>query len=114
MLEANGRLSWGELAMRSLIWAAACGIAMAAGSQAALAFTYENQGGSSQQSSASANVAPTIGFSGMDPKSVLPPIGESISGSGFDYAPSSFNNGMAQQPTRSNSVGPSWLYPPGR
>lgn len=114
MLEVNGRLSWGELAMRSLIWAAACGIAMAAGSQAAFAFTYENQGGSSQQPAASANVAPTIGFSGMDPKSVLPPIGESISSGGFDYAPSSFNNGMAQQPTRGGSVGPSWLYPPGR
>lgn len=99
--------------MRSVLWAAVCGVALAAGSQAALAFTYENQGGSSQPS-ASAQAAPNAGFTGMDPKSVLPPIGESISDKGFDFGPGAFNNGLASQPTRSNSVGPSWLYPPGR
>ncbi len=100
--------------MRSLIFAAVGGVAMVAGAQGALAFTYENQGTSqpSAQAAPSANAAPAIGFGAMDPKSVLPPIGESISDKGFDFGPGAFNNGLASQPTRSDSVGPSWLYPP--
>ncbi len=91
---------------------------MAAGSEGALAFTYENQGGSSSQPSAaaapSANAAPAIGFGSMDPNAVLPPIGESISSKGLDFGPGAMNNGLASPPSRGNSVGPSWLYPPGR
>lgn len=100
--------------MRSLIFAAVGGVVMVAGAQGALAFTYENQGTSqpSAQAAPSANAAPAIGFGAMDPKSVLPPIGESISDKGFDFGPGAYNNGLASQPTRSDSVGPSWLYPP--
>lgn len=100
--------------MRSVIWAAVGGVAIAAGAQAALAFTYENPGAGASQPAASAQAAPNAGFMGMDPKSVLPPIGESISDKGFDFGPGAFNNGLAAPPTRSDSVGPSWLYPPGR
>jgi hypothetical protein len=102
--------------MRSLILAAASGALIAVGGQAALAFTFENQGTTQPSASAApaANAAPAIGFGAMDPKSVLPPIGESISDKGFDFGPGAFNNGLASQPTRGNSVGPSWLYPPGR
>ncbi|WP_139247718.1 hypothetical protein [Hyphomicrobium sp. CS1GBMeth3] len=102
--------------MRSMIFAAVGGVAMAVGAQAALAFTFEGQGGS-QPTTPQANAqqtAPQIGFSGMDPRSVLPPIGESIGDKGFDFGPGSQNNGLASQPTRGSSVGPSWLYPPGR
>jgi len=100
--------------MRSLIFAAAGGVAMMVGAQGALAFTFENQGTSqpSAQAAPAANAAPTIGFGAMDPSSVLPPVGESISDKGFDFGPGAFNNGLARQPTRSESVGPSWLYPP--
>lgn len=102
--------------MKSLIFAAVSGVAMFAGASGALAFTYEN-GGSSQPSggsSASANAAPTMGFGSMDPNSVLPPIGQSIESKGLDFGPGSMNNGLASPPTRGGSVGPSWLYPPGR
>lgn len=102
--------------MRSLIFAAVGGVAMAVGAQAALAFTYEGQGTTqpSTQASPSANAAPAMGFGAMDPNSVLPPIGESISDKGFDFGPGSMNNGLASPPTRGGSVGPGWLYPPGR
>jgi hypothetical protein len=100
--------------MRSLIFAAAGGIAIVSGAESALAFTYENQGTSQPSSEAApaANAAPAIGFGAMDPKSVLPPMGESISDKGFDFGPGAYNNGLASQPTRSESVGPGWLYPP--
>ena len=101
--------------MRSFIFAAVSGVAIAGGAESALAFTYENQGSSQPSSGApSANAVPTIGFGAMDPNSVLPPIGESISDKGFDFGPGAFNNGLASQPTRGSSVGPGWLYPPGR
>jgi hypothetical protein len=102
--------------MRSVFLAAMSGALIVVGAQAALAFTYENQGGSqsSGASGASANAAPAMGFGAMDPNSVLPPIGESISDKGLDFGPGAFNNGLASQPTRGSSVGPSWLYPPGR
>lgn len=99
--------------MRSLIFVAVGGVAIAVGAQAALAFTFENQGSTTTQPSGTAQAAPQAGFAGMDPKSVLPPIGESISDKGFDFGPGAFNNGLASQPTRGSSVGPSWLYPPG-
>jgi hypothetical protein len=103
------------LAMRSLIFAAVSGVAVAAGAQSALAFTFENQGTTQPSSApaAKAQAAPQFGFSGMDPNTVLPPIGQSISDKGFDFGPGAFNNGLASQPTRGSSVGPSWLYPPG-
>jgi hypothetical protein len=100
--------------MKSVMFAAISSVAMVAGAHGALAFTYENQGTSqpSAQAAPSANAAPAIGFGAMDPTSVLPPIGESISDKGLDFGPGAFNNGLASQPTRSDSVGPSWLYPP--
>jgi hypothetical protein len=42
----------------------------------------------------------------------MPPIGQSVQGSSYDFGPGSQNNGWARQPTRSESVGPGWLYPP--
>lgn len=102
--------------MRSMIFAAVGGVAMAAGGQAALAFTFEGQGGA-QPTTPQANAqqsAPQIGFSGMDPASVLPPISSSIEDNAFNFRPGAYNNGLASPPTRGNSVGPSWLYPPGR
>lgn len=99
--------------MRSLIFAAVGGVSLIAGVQGALAFTYENQGNSQPSGAApSANAAPTMGFGAMDPNAVLPPIGQSISDKGFDFGPGAFNNGLAAQPKRSDSVGPGWLYPP--
>ena len=105
---------WGELAMKSLILAAVSGVAMVAGAHGALAFQYENQGTSQPSGGAAANAAPTMGYGAMDPSSVLPPIGQSIPDRGLDFGPGSMNNGMASQPTRGSSVGPGWLYPPGR
>ena len=96
--------------MKLMIKAAALGALLAAGSSAALAFTYENQGTS--QPSASSEPGAKMGYSDMDPASVLPPVGQSISSQGYDFGPGAFNNGLASQPTRSESVGPSWLYPP--
>jgi hypothetical protein len=100
--------------MRSLILTVAAGVGLMVGTGAAFAFTYENQGTSQPQASApSANAAPAIGFGAMDPSSVLPPMGgESIEGGKFDFGPGAFNNGLASQPTRADSVGPSWLHPP--
>ncbi len=98
--------------MRFFVFAAVGGISIAVGSLAALAFTYENQGTSQPSASAQSNAAPTIGFGTMDPNSVLPPIGQSIPETGFDFGPGAFNNGMAMQPSRNDSIGPSWLYPP--
>jgi hypothetical protein len=95
--------------MKLMIKAAALGAMLAVGSSAALAFTYENQG--TTQPSASQPEA-KMGYGEMDPASVLPPVGQSISSGGYDFGPGAFNNGMASQPTRSESVGPSWLYPP--
>jgi hypothetical protein len=94
--------------MKSLIAAAVAGAMALVGAQAALAFTYENQGTS--QPSANAPDA-KAGFGEMDPSSVLPPIGNSIQGNKFDFGPGAFNNGLASPPTRAESVGPSWLYP---
>ncbi len=110
----RGRIDLDGWAMRSLIVAAVAGVAVVVGAQAALAFSFESQGTSqpSAQAAPKANAAPTIGFGAMDPNSVLPPIGESISDKGFDFGPGAFNNGLARQPTRSESVGPGWLYPP--
>ncbi|MGE0024646.1 MAG: hypothetical protein AB7S70_13575 [Hyphomicrobium sp.] len=99
--------------MRSFIFAAVGGISLAAASEGALAFTYENQGTSQPSASApQSNAAPTIGFGAMDPNAVLPPIGQSIPDNGYGFTPGAFNNGLASQPTRSDSVGPGWLYPP--
>lgn len=98
--------------MRFLLTCAAAVAAMTLiGTQPSHAFTYENQGTSNPTTT-----APKANFGAVDmnPNSVLPPMGagESVGGSKFDLSPSSFNNGMAAQPTRDNSVGPSWLYPP--
>lgn len=105
--------------MRSLILTVATGVALGLGalglcSQAALAFTYESQGTSQPQaSSPQANATtPAIGFGSMDPNSVLPPIGAGVPVQSFDFGPGAFNNGLASQPTRADSVGPSWLHPP--
>lgn len=100
--------------MRSAIFAAMSGALVVIGAQSALAFTYESQGTTQPSAAAApaANAAPAIGFGSMDPNSVLPPIGESISDKGFDFGPGAYNNGLARQPTRTDSVGPSWLYPP--
>lgn len=95
--------------MKSLILAAVSGALIAVGSQAALAFTYENQGGSQPTTPDPGTKA---GYADMDPRSVLPPIGESVSTKSFDFGPGAFNNGLASQPTRNDSIGPSWLYPP--
>jgi hypothetical protein len=94
--------------MKSLIAAAITGAMALGGAQAAMAFTYENQG--TTQPSANAPDA-KVGFGEMDPSSVLPPIGNSIQGNKFDFGPGAFNNGLASPPTRAESVGPSWLYP---
>src|SRR5690606_21197890 len=98
-------ISLGGLAMKSWIFAAVGGIAVAGGAERALAFTFESQGTTqpSAQAAPSANAAPTIGFGAMDPNSVLPPIGQSISDTGFDFGPGAYNNGLASQPSRSES-----------
>lgn len=97
--------------MRSLLTCAAAVAAITlVGTQPGLAFQYENQGTSNPTST-----APRANFGGVDmnPNSVLPPMGGvSIEGSKYDLGPGSANNGMAQQPTRYDSIGPSWLYPP--
>lgn len=103
--------------MRYLIFAAAVGAMVSVAPHAALAFTVESHGaiqsggGASAQSS---NAAPVAGYLDMDASSLMPPVGESMESSSFDFSPRSFNNGLAAQPTRGSSVGPSWLYPPGR
>jgi hypothetical protein len=101
------------LAMRSLIFAAAGGVALAIGGQEALAFTFENQGTSQPTTSSSSQPQAKAGYLDMDPGSLMPPIGQSVGSAGYDFGPGAFNNGLAQQPTRGGSVGPSWLYPPG-
>jgi hypothetical protein len=99
--------------MRSLILTAAAGMALTLSAQSALAFTYENQGTTQPQASApSAQAGPAMGFGAMDPKAVLPPMGEGTSVQSFDFGPGAFNNGWASQPTRSESVGAGWLHPP--
>jgi hypothetical protein len=99
--------------MRSLILTAVTGVALALGTGAALAFTYENQGTTQPQaSSPKADAAPAIGFGTMDPNAVLPPMGSGTSVQSFDFGPGASNNGWASQPTRADSVGPSWLHPP--
>lgn len=90
--------------------AVALGASTLVASQAALAFTFEGQG-SGQQQSSSAQVAPKAGLD-MDPGSLMPPIGTSVPGATYDFGPGAFNNGLASPPTRNDSVGPSWLYPP--
>lgn len=110
----------GRLAMRHVIFGAAFGVALSiapalVGSDAALAFTVESHGAiQSDSAQAKSNAGPANGFLDMDASSLMPPVGESISGSSFDFSPRSFNNGLAAQPTRGGSVGPAWLYPPGR
>ncbi len=95
--------------MRSLLLAAALGASTLVITQAAFAFTYEGQGSGQQPSSAQG--APKAGLD-MDPGSLMPPIGTSVPGATYDFGPGAFNNGLASPPTRSDSVGPSWLYPP--
>jgi hypothetical protein len=97
------------LAMRSLISAVALCAATLLGTQAALAFSFENQGTTQPSANAPQGKA---GFLDTDPGSLMPPIGQSIPNSGYDFGPGAFNNGLASQPTRNDSVGPSWLYPP--
>lgn len=97
--------------MRSLILTAALGVATLVASQAAFAFTYEGQGSGGQAAPAGEQSGVKAGLD-MDPGSLMPPIGASIPASGYDFGPGAFNNGMASQPSRSESVGPSWLYPP--
>lgn len=96
--------------MKFSIAAAAVGAMAILGAHGAMAFTYENQG--TTQPSATPQGGHKMGFGEMDPTSVLPPIGQSIEGQSYDFGPGAFNNGMASQPTRNESVGPSWLYPP--
>ncbi|HYD16032.1 MAG TPA: hypothetical protein VEA77_06495 [Hyphomicrobium sp.] len=95
--------------MRPMILAAALGAAVSVGSQAALAFTYESQGTTQPSNSSEPSVKAGLD---MDPGSLMPPIGQSVPSSSYDFGPGAFNNGMAQQPTRTESVGPGWLYPP--
>jgi hypothetical protein len=38
--------------------------------------------------------------------------GVSVEGPKYDLGPGGANNGYASQPTRNDSIGPSWLYPP--
>ncbi|MDQ8700119.1 hypothetical protein [Hyphomicrobium sp. LHD-15] len=97
--------------MKATISAMAFGALTLLGSQAALAFTYENQG--TTQPTTSGQSQTKAGYLDTDPGSLMPPIGQSIGSTGYDFGPGAFNNGMAQQPTRGSSVGPSWLYPPG-
>jgi hypothetical protein len=101
--------------MGSMRFLLTCAAAVAAisliGVQPGLAFQYENQGTSNPTST-----APRANFGGVDmnPSSVLPPmgVGVSVEGSKYDLGPGAANNGMAQQPGRNDSIGPSWLYPP--
>jgi len=79
------------------------------GTVAAYAFTYENQG--SSQPSASEPAAKS-GYMDFEPGKLMPPISQKVEGSSMDLGPGAYNNGWAQQPTRNESVGPSWLYPP--
>jgi hypothetical protein len=96
--------------MKATISAVSFGALMLLGSPAALAFTYENQG--TTQPSSSSEPRAKAGYLDTDPGSLMPPIGQSIESKGYDFGPGAFNNGMAQQPSRGSSVGPSWLYPP--
>jgi hypothetical protein len=96
--------------MRSVILAAALGAVTIVSSQAALAFTYEGQGGA--QTTTPENSSAKAGYFDMDPGSLMPPIGQSVPGASYDFGPGAYNNGWAQQPTRNDSVGPSWLHPP--
>jgi hypothetical protein len=77
--------------------------------QAAHAFTYENQG--SSQSSAPQSGAKS-GLVDLEPGALIPPISQKVEGSSMDFGPGAFNNGWASQPSRNESIGPSWLYPP--
>jgi len=79
------------------------------GSASVRAFTYENQG--TTQPSASQS-APKSGYMDFEPGTLIPPISQKVEGSSLDFGPGAFNNGWARQPTRTESVGPSWLYPP--
>ena len=83
-----------------MILAAALGAAAIVTSQAALAFTYEGQGGA-QPAPAPGQAAPKAGYLDMDPGSLLAPMGQSVQGSSYDFGPGSQNNGWARQPTRS-------------
>lgn len=101
--------------MKQMILAAVLGTAAALVPHAALAFTIENHGAvQSGSATAKSSAAPSAGYLDMDASSLMPPVGEPIGSSSFDFSPRSFNNGLAAQPTRGGSVGPSWLYPPGR
>lgn len=98
-----------------VVFAAALGAMIAAAPQAAHAFTVESHGAiQSGGAQAKSNAGPAAGYLDMDASSLMPPVGESLPSSSFDFSPRSFNNGLAAQPTRGGSVGPSWLYPPGR
>jgi hypothetical protein len=93
-----------------LTCAAAAAVMTLIGTQPGHAFQYENQGTSNPTSAAPKS---NFGYVDMSPSSVLPPIsGTPIEGSKYDLGPSSYNNGFATQPTRNDSIGPSWLYPP--
>lgn len=101
--------------MRSTLTLAAVLAALALlGPQAAHAFTFENQGSSSPsgQNDPKANFGGNSGSVDVDATSLMPPISQTIPGMEFNSGPGAFNNGMANQPTRNESVGPSWLYPP--
>ena len=103
--------------MKHGIFVAALGAMVIAAPHTALAFTVESHGAIQSGGGAQAtqsNAAPTAGYLDMDASSLMPRMGESIGSSSFDFSPRSFNNGLAAQPTRGGSVGPSWLYPPGR
>jgi hypothetical protein len=100
---------------KSILSSAALAAALAlAGAQGAYAFTYENGGSSSPsgQADPKANFGGNTGSVDVDASSLMPPIGTSVPGMEFNSGPGAFNNGMAMQPTRNDSVGPSWLYPP--
>ena len=100
---------------KQVIFSAALGAMVAVAPHAALAFTVESHGAiQSGGAQAKSNAGPAAGYLDMDASSLMPPVGQSLSGSSFDFSPSSFNNGLAAQPTRGGSIGPSWLYPPGR
>lgn len=103
--------------MRHVIFAAAAGALVSVAPHAAFAFQVESHGAiqsGGAQAAPSNSGAPSAGYLDMDASSLMPPVGESMESSSFDFSPRSFNNGLAAQPTRGGSVGPSWLYPPGR
>ncbi len=97
--------------MRSLILTAAVGVAALVTAQAALAFTYEGHGSGGQPAASAQEPSAKAGLD-MDPGSLIAPMGTSVPGTTYDFGPGAFNNGLASPPSRTDSIGPGWLYSP--